>query len=295
MKDNITPPDFTISGYSMTSRRLGRRIRILLATIVLINFFPIISRVKAQTLLNDAPELRGIDVKEQLGRNIPLDLSFTSESGETVRLNECFQDGKPVVLTLAYYECPMLCTLVLNGISKAIKELDWVPGNEYQMLTISIDPEETPKLAKAKKDRYIQSLAKNDIHDGGWRFWVGNEKNIRQLADTVGFHYFYDQKQDEYAHPAVIFVLTDKGVISRYLYGIEHTAKDLRLALLEASEGKIGSVIDRVILFCYHYDPMGKKYAIMATNVMRLGGVATVACLGLFLGVLWLKEKTPTN
>ena len=266
-------------------------IKILFLVLSLFNWYP----VNAQQLSGDAPELRGIDVKEHMGERIPLDLTFTNEKGETVRLADYFQKkGKPVVLTLAYYECPMLCTLVLNGLGKAVEELDWIPGDNYELLTISIDPNETAELANAKRDRYVKSIGK-EKSQCQWNFWVGKEEQIKRLADAVGFHYFYDKKQDEYAHPAVAFILTENGLISRYLYGIEFSAKDLRLSLLEASQGKIGNVIDRVLLYCYHYDPVGKKYALMASNVMRLGGVATVLSLGFFLGILWFKEKAPSQ
>ena len=262
----------------------------ILVTLVVYSFS---CPVSAQRLQKNAPELRGIDVKEHLGTTIPLDLTFTDESGDQIALRNCFQKDKPIVLTLAYYECPMLCTLVLNGLSETIKKLDWIPGKQYDLVTVSIDPEETSQLARAKRERYLESIGKGMVQDG-WKFLVGEEEQIKQLADAVGFHYFYDQKQDEYAHPAVVFVLTDQGVVSRYLYGIEHSPNDLKLAILEASQGKVGTIIDRVLLFCYHYDPAGKKYALMATNVMRLGGVATVICLGLLVGVLWLKENHKT-
>ena len=244
----------------------------------------------AQRLQKNAPELRGIDIKEHLGSEIPLDLAFTDESGNKVALKDYFQEDKPVVLTLAYYECPMLCTLVLNGLSKGIKKLDKIPGEDYQLLTVSIDPDETPQLAKAKRDRYLENIGKG-ISKNSWKFLVGEQKQIKELANAVGFHYFYDQKQDEYAHTAVVFILTDKGVISRYLYGIEPSPNDLKLSLLEAAQGKTGNIIDRILLYCYHYDPAGKKYALMATNVMRLGGVATVLSLGLLVGFLWIKDS----
>ena len=266
-------------------------VKLLPLVLILFNCYSI----KAQRLSGDAPELRGIEVKEHMGEGIPLDLTFTNEKGESVRFSDFFQKkGKPVVLTLAYYECPMLCTLVLNGLAKTVKELDWIPGYDYELVTISIDPDETAELAKAKRDRYLKNINK-DEKQCQWNFWVGEEVQIQRLADAVGFHYFYDKKQDEYAHPAVAFILTEEGLISRYLYGIEFAENDLKFSLLEASQGKIGNVIDRVLLYCYHYDPVGKKYALMATNVMRLGGIATVVGLGFFLGLLWFKEKAPAK
>ncbi len=158
------------------------------------------------------------------------------------------------------------------------------------MLTISIDPDETSDLAVAKRAAYETSLNKTD-KDFAWNFWVGDQSAIDELAEAVGFHYFYDENRDEFAHPAVVFILTEEGHISRYLYGIEYSAKDLKLSMLEAAEGKIGTIIDRVILFCHFYDPAGKKYVLFAMNVMRLGGIITVLTLGFFVTGLWMKEK----
>ena len=269
--------------------RPGVKMRYVVA-ITTITFFFLQCGIDAQLLMKDDPALRGIDISESLGAAIPLHLQFINEEGKNVRLSDVVGEGKPVVLTMAYYECPMLCTFVLNGLSKAVKELDWIPGEKYQLLTISIDANETPELARQKRERYVDSLGKGDIR-GGWQFWVGRDAQIHALSDAIGFKYFYDEKRDEYAHPAVVFVITSEGLISRYLYGIEYSPRDLRLALLEASEGKIGSIIDRVLLYCYHYDPAGKKYAIVAMNVMRFGGALTLILMGLLLGSLWLKER----
>ncbi len=251
-------------------------------------------RVPAQLIKGDAPELQRIDIKENLGEKIPLDLSFVDENGAPVTLAEYMQNGKPVVLTLAYYECPMLCTFVLNGISKAVTELGWSPGDRYEMLTVSIDPAETAALASAKKSVYLERLGETGAGpSANWSFWTGEQEQIKKLADAVGFQYFYDKKKGEYAHPAVVFVLTGEGVISRYLYGIEYPSKNLRLALLEASEGKIGTIVDRVLLYCYHYDPVGKKYTLFAMNIMRLGSGLAALGLAMFVGLLWLKERHP--
>ncbi len=244
----------------------------------------------AQLLRKDDPTLSRIDIKENLGNKVPLNLDFFNEKGLKVSLSTAFQNKKPVVLTLAYYECPMLCTFVLNGLSNSARELEWIPGKDYELLTISIDPDETADLAVAKRSVYEASLNKTDA-EFAWNFWVGDKNAIDELADAAGFKYFYDENRDEFAHPAVVFVLTEDGHISRYLYGIEYSVKDLRLAILEAAEGKIGTIIDRVILFCHYYDPAGKKYVLFAMNVMRLGGIITVLVLGVFVSLLWMKEK----
>jgi protein SCO1/2 len=244
----------------------------------------------AQVVQKDAPELKKINVVEHLGDTIPMDLAFTNSKGESIMLSDLFQPGKPVLLTLAYYECPMLCTFVLNGLSKGLSDLNFIPGTDFQMITISIDPKETWNLA-ATKQKNQQAAVGKPFPEDGWQFLVGTQENIKRLADAVGFVYYYDQARDEYAHPAVSFVLSDKGMITRYLYGIEFKENDLHLALLEASEGKIGDTLDKIVLYCYHYDPDAGGYVLFAGNVMRLGGVITMLFLGGALGLFWHRER----
>ena len=248
-----------------------------------------IGSFSAQVVLDKTAELQKIDVVENLGSAIPLNLEFINSEGQTVQLKQYFNSGRPVLLTLAYYECPMLCTFVLNGLSKGVAKLPFIPGQEFQMVTVSIDPDESPQLAAAKQKNQVAAIGKTNV-DGGWEFLVGDQVNIDTLANILGFKYYYDQTRDEYAHPAVSFVLTADGIISRYLYGIEYREQDLRLALLEASEGKIGNTLDKILLYCYHYDPDAGGYVIFAGNVMRLGGVLTVIVLGGVLLLLWWKE-----
>ena len=248
------------------------------------------ANVRAQVVQDSTPELKKIDVIEHLGEQVPLDLTFTNDAGEAVKLGDYFHHGKPVILVLAYYTCPMLCTLVLNGLSDGVKGLDWLPGKEFQMLTISIDPTETPELAAGKKSRYLDNLGKQGI-ENGWRFFVGAENQSKALAEAVGFKYYYDTEQKMYAHPAVVFILTEDGKISRYLYGLEFKPRDLKLALLEASQGRIGNTIDRLILYCYHYDPSAKGYVMLAGRIMRIGGAITLILVALFLGTLWARER----
>ncbi len=256
--------------------------------VVLLKFLVQISA--AQVILDDPPEMAGIDVQEHLGTRIPLDAEFTNDAGQRVKLGDYFHQGKPVILTLAYYNCPMLCTLVLNGIAGAAKQLDWKPGQEFQMLTVSIDPAETSQLAAAKKKSYLDFLEKSGAGDG-WRFFVGDSSQSKKLARALGFKYYYVEERKEFAHPAVVFILTEDGTISRYLYGIQFKERDVRLALLEASEGKIGTTVDRLILYCFHYDPQAKGYVVMASNVMKIGGLLTIAVLGIFLAILWSRDR----
>lgn len=249
-----------------------------------------LSAARGQVVTENDPALRGIDVEEHAGRLVPLDLVFTNDAGEQVPLRTYFGRGKPVILTLAYYECPMLCTLVLNGIAESVKAMEWKPGEQFQMLTLSIDPTETRELAAAKKRSYVEYISKPSI-DEGWRFMVGQDSSIHAIADALGFRYFYIRERDEFAHPAVVFILTEDGRISRYLYGLQYKTQDVRLSLLEASEGRIGTPMDRLILYCFHYDPQAKGYVLFAQNVMKLGGVVTVLVLGSFLFVLWRRDR----
>ncbi|HMV27243.1 MAG TPA: SCO family protein [bacterium] len=267
------------------------RLRSLLCITVLLQY--VCSTLDAQVILekNQDPELQKIDVIEHLGDTVPMNLQFKDEHGAIVQLSDYFEKGKPIVLTMAYYRCPMLCTMVLNAKAEAVKQLAWLPGREFQMLTVSIDPNETPELASNKKDTYLKFLDKSGIQEG-WHFLVGDSSQSKALADALGFKYFYDENRKEYAHPAVVFVITEKGIVSRYLYGIRFAERDMRLALMEASEGKIGSTIDRIIMYCFHYDPNAKGYVVMATNVMKLGGLVTLVVLGVFLTVMWRRDKT---
>jgi len=243
----------------------------------------------SQVAVNNAPDLKSIDVEEHLAEKIPLDLSFANEAGDTVRLSEYFKKGRPVLLTLAYYRCPMLCGLVIEGLRKGITGLAYNAGEDFQMVTVSINPEETCTLAAAKKKNVFAAFGK-PVNPAGWAFLTGPGGNSKKLADAVGFKYYYMEDRKEYAHPAVSFVLTGEGVISRYLYGIEYKESDLRLALLEASKGEIGTTLDRIVLYCYHYDPDAGGYVLFAGNLMRIGGVITVLILGTVLLILWRKE-----
>jgi len=245
--------------------------------------------LNGQITMENVPALQNIDVEEHLGEKIPLDLLFINEEGESVEINEYFDTGKPVLLTLAYYRCPMLCGLVIKGLTAGIASLAYVPGKDFQMVTVSINPEEDHNLAAAKKKSVLEAL-KKPVENSAWAFLTGPAENSKKLANALGFKYYYVEERQEYAHPAVSFILTSEGVVSRYLYGIEFKETDLRLSLLEASKGEIGSTLDRILLYCYHYDPDAGGYVLFAGNLMRIGGVITVFILGSMLIVLWRKE-----
>ena len=241
-------------------------------------------------LAEQVPEvLEEVGVTEHPNAKLPLNLEFRNEDGDWVELGSFFDGERPVILTLNYYRCPMLCGLMLNGVVDGLEAMAWTPGEEFEIVTISINPLETPELAKAKKQNYLKRLDRPEVA-GGWHFMTGRELEIKRLAETVGFSYTYDPVSQEYAHAAAIFVCTPEGRVARYLYGIEYPAKRLKFALLEAAEGTIGSTLDQLILYCYHYDPTNRRYSPVAMNIMRLGGGATALILGIFLGVFWIRE-----
>lgn len=237
-------------------------------------------------------ELKDVGIIEKSGSSVLLnDLVFKDETGAKVSFSKYFNQGsKPVILVLAYYECPNLCTFVLNGLVDAMKGLDWVPGKQFEVVTVSINPRETPELAKAKKASYLASLGKPEAADG-WHFLTGEESQIRKLSNAVGFGYKWIEEEKQYAHSAAIYVTTPDGRLSRYLYGIEYKPQDLKLSLLEASNGKIGTVIERLLLFCYRYNPQTHKYSVYLTQLMQAGGFGTVVVFGGYLAVFWRRQR----
>ncbi len=234
-------------------------------------------------------ELKQVSFEQNLGVQVPLDLPFRDETGRAVQLSQYFT-GRPVVLALVYYECPMLCVQALNGLVKSLKVLALEPGRDYTIVTVSFNPEETPAQAAAKKDEYVARLKRPGAADA-WHFLTGTEASIRLLTDTVGFHYVYDAATKQFAHPTGMIVLTPEGKTSKYVYGIDYGPRDLRLALVEASDHKVGTPVDRLLLYCYHYDPTTGKYGLVLMNVLRLAGVLTVAMIGGFILLMRRREK----
>jgi protein SCO1/2 len=236
-------------------------------------------------------ELEGVGITEHLDARVPLDTTFDDETGKQVTLGSYFVKDRPVILTLNYFTCPMLCTLILNGMTDAMKEIPWTPGRQFEIVTVSFDPTETPTLARLKKKSYLEAYGRPDAA-AGWHFLTGEEENIRALTDAVGFKYRWDDTEKQFAHAAAIFILTPDGHISRYLYGVQFEPKDLRLALLEASSGKIGSPMDQVLMYCYHYDASSGRYSIAAQQIMKIGGILTVLVLAGWLIGFWLRERS---
>jgi protein SCO1/2 len=233
--------------------------------------------------------LRNVGIDQRLNEQAPLDLTFRDEAGKQVKLARYF-DRKPVILSLVYYECPMLCTLVLNGMVRGFRAMNLNAGDQFEVVTVSFNPRETPELAAAKKKEYIKHYGRQGAEEG-WHFLTGDEASIRKLAQAVGFRYAYDPKTGQYAHASGIMILTPEGRIAGYFYGVEYSARDLRLGLIEASAGKIGSPVDQVLLYCFHYDPTKGKYGLVIMNVMRLLGGATVLALGTFLFLMLRRDR----
>ncbi len=235
------------------------------------------------------PELlKEVGVDQKLNDQVPLNLAFRDERGRPVELAQFF-GSKPVILTLVYYNCPMLCTQVLNGLDRSLQMLPMEIGKDFNVVTVSIDPTDRPVIAEAKQAMYA-GMYRRPGAQYGWHFLTGDEPQIKQLADSVGFRYAYDSDSKQYAHASAIMLLTPDGKISRYFYGVNYPERDLRLGLVEASQGKIGSPVDQVLLFCYHYDPHTGKYGLLISRVIQLGGLATVLIGGIFLIFLFRGE-----
>jgi protein SCO1/2 len=237
--------------------------------------------------------LQGIDITERLGQQLTLDqLNFVDDKGKASPLSRFFKGGKPVILTLVYYQCPMLCNLVLNGVLDAVKKVDWNLGNQFEIVTVSINPNEGPELASKKKSSYLKSYnrAQSEL---GWHFLTGDETNIQSLASQVGFKYRFDPKEQQYIHAAAIYIITPEGKISRYLYGTTFKPQNLKISLLEASNGKIAaSTLDRFLLFCYHFDPTKNSYTLKMWRIVQFVlGMQALALVG-GLTYLWRKDRS---
>jgi len=233
--------------------------------------------------------LRDVGIDQRLNELVPLDTVFRDESGREVRLGEYF-GTKPVILSLAYYECPMLCSLVLNGLASALGVLSFDIGKEFDVVTISFDPRDTAEQAAVKKRTYVQRYPRTGA-ETGWHFLTGAAPSIERVAKAVGFRYAYDSEQKQFAHAAGIMVLTPEGRLARYFYGIEYSPRDLRLGLIEAAERRIGSPVDQILLYCFQYDPHTGRYGAVIINIVRLGGAATLVVLGAFITAMLLRDR----
>ncbi|MGH9523907.1 MAG: SCO family protein [Terriglobales bacterium] len=232
--------------------------------------------------------LTKVGIDQNLNHQVPLDLAFTDESGRAVKLRDYF-GSKPVVLSLVYYECPMLCTETLNGMVSAFKVLKFEPGKEFNVVTVSFNSHETPQLAAQKKANYLRQYGRPGAEQG-WHFLIGSQASIDALTNAVGFHYAWDQTTQQFAHATGIMVLTPDGKIAQYYYGVEYSPRDLRLGIVQASKGQVGTVVDQVLLYCFHYDPRTGKYGAVITRVLQVAGVATIVFLGGFMFLMFRLE-----
>ena len=239
------------------------------------------------------PRLENVGIEQHLNAQVPPDLTFRDDTGKAVKLGDYF-GHKPLILNLVYYNCTMLCGEALAGLASAMRLVKFNVGNEFDVITVSFDPRETPDMAAAKKKDYVGRYGRANAA-GGWHFLTGQPDSINALTKVVGFQYQYDAKSNQYAHATAIMVLTPQGRISRYFYGVDFPPKDLRMGLVEASQGKIGNAVDAVLLYCYHYDPETGKYGAMVANILRLAAAATILLLGIFLFILWRLDLAVTR
>ncbi len=231
------------------------------------------------------PGLKHVGIEQHLNDQVPPNLTFLDESGKTVRLGDYF-GKRPLILNLVYYQCPMLCGEVLSGLESALRVLKFDVGKDFDVLTVSFDPRETPQMAAAKKAEYLKRYNRPGA-DQGWHFLTGQQGSIDALTNAAGFQYEFDPKLGQFAHATAIMILTPEGKIAQYYYGVEYAPKDLRLGLVQASQNKIGNVVDEVLLYCYHYDPDTGKYGAIVNRILKLSGAATILVLGAFLALMF--------
>jgi protein SCO1/2 len=234
--------------------------------------------------------LQSVGIDQKLDQQVPLHLRFRDEAGREVPLSKFFTSGKPVILALVYYRCPMLCTQILNGLEGSLKGVSFNPGRDFEVVSVSFDPGDTAEIAAGKKQMVLQRYHRPDTANG-WHFLTGDESNIQALTNAVGFHYKYDAATNQFAHASGIMILTPEGRLSRYFYGVEYAPRDIRLGLVEASQNRIGNPVDQFLLFCFHYDPATGKYGAIALNVVRFAGAGFVLIGGAWLLIAFRRER----
>ncbi len=244
----------------------------------------------AQLATAPPAELESVGIDEHRGDKLPLDLQFVDHRGQVLRLAELFDGKRPVILSLNYSDCPMLCNLQLRGLTDALSKIEWKLGEQFRIVTASINPNETPKRAREAQKNYVQAYG-GETTDDGWTLLTGKDSAITRLADAVGFRYTFVPERGEYAHTAALMICTPDGTISRYMYGIEYDPVTLRLSTIEAADGKIGSAVDQLILYCFHYDAEKGRYGPVAMNLMRVGALMTVTLIGVGFVILRAKER----
>ena len=233
--------------------------------------------------------LQHVGIDQNIGVSLPLDLAFRDESGTSVELGSYF-GGKPVILTLVYYDCPMLCTEVLNGLNRSLAPLSYSIGEEFEVVTVSFDPRETPQLASQKKAVYTQRYGRPGTTEG-WHFLTGDAPAIDRLTETVGFNYVYDESEGQFVHGSAIMIVSPQGTVSHYFFGIEYPSEDIRLAIIESSEEKLGNVFDQIMLYCFNYDPEQGRYGVAIMNAMRVAGLITLVGMGSFMIIMFKRDR----
>jgi protein SCO1/2 len=267
-----------------------RRRRALTVVTVVVPLILVAEGVRADRKEPLPKQAEGVGIDEKLGAALPMDTPFLDETGREVRLGDFFQHNIPTILTLNYSSCPMLCSIQLSALVKALRSVDWTAGAQFQLLTVSLDPTETPARAKQSKDRYLGEYGRA-AGEPGWHFLVGSKTSIDAVAHTVGFGYRYNPERQEYIHAAALVLLRPDGRVARYLYGITYAPRTLELSLRETADGQMVSTVDKLILYCFHFDNDSGRYTPVATNLMRLGGTVTLGLLGLVLGSFYWRDR----
>lgn len=261
-------------------------VRLLAAAIACATVAP----APAQVLRKDLPELEGVGIVERRGEAVPADLTFKDPRGRDVRLGDYFDGRRPVILVMAYFDCPLLCTLVLNDVQRCLNQLNWTAGEQFQILTVSFDHRDTPEAARSMRATYLAGYAK-DAPEDAWPFLTGDARNIRALANAVGFHYRYLPESGEYSHPAAMIVIAPDGTIHNYIENMVFDPAQVKQALMEAAEGRVGSIFERVAHFCFSYDFTTGKYTPRVVRIMQIGAAGTFAALALFMGYVGLSRS----
>ena len=260
----------------------------LLALALAVLAGPTVARAQPTGKLPAIYEGAGLD--EKLGQELPLDVTLRNETGQTVTLGSLIPADRPVLLNFVYYNCPMLCSILLDGMTRALQEMEWTPGEEFDVVTVSFASDEGPQMAAAQKEKFAGRLGRPEAFEG-WHFLTGDSTEIARLTASVGFQFKWVEDQQEYVHPAAIMFVSPTGTLTRYLHGLQFNPRDIRTALVEASEGTVGSPLDQVILYCFRYDSERGSYVPYAANIMKLGGLLTLIVLGAILFVLWRREN----